>query len=487
MHSVLRDAIFAAAVFAGAVRGLNPIKVEGQDFVDSETGKRFEILGIDYQLGGEQAYQPGKDDPLSNAKNCLRDAALMQRLGVNTIRTYNVDPKLNHDKCASIFNAAGIYMIVDVNSPLGGESIEREKPKDSYNLDYVKRIFGVVENFRHYPNTLGFFGANELVNSDANGKSGPPYIRAVQRDLKRYLKAQGGRKIPVGYSAADVADIRVSQIEYLTCAIPGEQDAISRSDFFGINSYSWCGKASFKEAGYDVLVRDFGQSTIPVFFSEYGCNEVQPRIFEEVGTLYGEQMTVFSGGLVYEWTQEENNYGIVKITKDGGAKLLGDYHALQKQYNDLDLKLIMSRNETASNLKPPKCSSKLIDKATFSKDWDLPEAPKGTDELIKNGYGKAGKIVSVTEAKVPQKIVDTDGSEIKGLELKPVKGSSNTPDGTSLEGSGSGNNRGGGSGTSTGASGAASSSGAAVPGLGVVGAKMAWGALAGSFAFVLGL
>jgi len=46
----------------------------------------------------------------------------MQKLGINTIRSYNVDPTLNHDACASIFAASGIYMILDVNSPLAGMS-----------------------------------------------------------------------------------------------------------------------------------------------------------------------------------------------------------------------------------------------------------------------------------------------------------------------------------------------------------------------------
>jgi hypothetical protein len=75
---------------------------------------------------------------------------------VNTIRVYNVDPTLNHDECASIFNGVGIYMVIDVNSPLGGESINRADPKSSYHVGYLSRIFGVVENFKGYPNTLGF-------------------------------------------------------------------------------------------------------------------------------------------------------------------------------------------------------------------------------------------------------------------------------------------------------------------------------------------
>ena len=38
----------------------------------------------------------------------MRDAALMQMLGINAIRVYNLDPNLNHDACASIFNAVRI-------------------------------------------------------------------------------------------------------------------------------------------------------------------------------------------------------------------------------------------------------------------------------------------------------------------------------------------------------------------------------------------
>ena len=50
-----------------------------------------------YQPGGSAGFIAGSGvDPLSNGTLCLRDAALMQRLGVNTIRVYNLDPFLNH-------------------------------------------------------------------------------------------------------------------------------------------------------------------------------------------------------------------------------------------------------------------------------------------------------------------------------------------------------------------------------------------------------
>ena len=50
-------------------------------------------------------------------------------------------------------------------------------------------------------------------------------------------------------------------------------------------------------------------SNIAISLSEYGCitNE---RKFEEVEALYNDEMTgVYSGGLVYEFSMEANNYG----------------------------------------------------------------------------------------------------------------------------------------------------------------------------------
>jgi hypothetical protein len=89
---------------------------------------------------------------------------------------------------------------------------------------------------------------------------------------------------------------------YMQCA--NDDDPQSSSDFFGLNSYSWCGgDATFQSAGYNTLVDMFKDSAIPVFFSEYGCNKVMPRVFDEVAALYSNQMTALSGGLVYEYSQ----------------------------------------------------------------------------------------------------------------------------------------------------------------------------------------
>jgi hypothetical protein len=61
-----------------------------------------------------------------------------------------------------------------------------------------------------------------------------PYIKAAVRDTKAYMKAKGGRYIPMGYSAADIASIRPMFQDYLACGDPA--DAI---DFFAVNIYEW--------------------------------------------------------------------------------------------------------------------------------------------------------------------------------------------------------------------------------------------------------
>lgn len=341
----------------------------------------------------------------------------MQRLGVNAIRVYNLDPDLDHTECASIFNAAGIYMILDVNSPLPNQSLNRGAPWESYSSIYLQRVFQLVEGFMRFNNTLGFFSGNEVINEDSVPQV-PSYIRAVTRDVKDYIAAQGPRPIPVGYSAADVRPLLMGTFNYLSCGL--SNDTSSKIDFFGLNSYSWCGDATFQTSGYDVLVSDFGNTTIPIFFSEYGCNLVTPREFSEVPVLYSPQMTpVFSGGLIYEYSEEPNNYGLVNLNDNGTVSILADYNNLRKQYDSLDVASLEKANATATSLTPPTCDIDLLAGANFTNSYDLPARPDGVDALIKNGVSgsASGGTTTVTNTKPSQIVYATNGQEITGLQL----------------------------------------------------------------------
>ncbi|KAF2708900.1 glycoside hydrolase family 72 protein [Pleomassaria siparia CBS 279.74] len=419
----------ALALFSAVAHAVHPVVVEGQDFVNSVTKQRLMIVGVDYQIGGESGYKPAtKQDPLTNGEVCLRDAAILQRLGVNTIRVYNLDPAANHDDCASIFNAAGIYMVLDVNSPF--ESIHRLNPAPSYTKAYLSRVFAMVENFKNYPNTLAFFSGNELINDVATAGANPPYIRAVTRDLKQYIAKNAPRSIPVGYSMADVRDVLKDTWNFVQCDLAGETD--SSSDFFGLNSYSWCGDASYKSSGYDVLTDLFKTSTIPVFFSEYGCNEVKPRIFTEVAALYSKDMTTMSGGLVYEYSQEANEFGLVDVADDK-ITLRTDFDNLQAQYNKLDLSLIQATNSSAIALKAPKCDKSLISSSSFNTTFKIPAQPSGVADIIKNGLPNqvVGKLVTVKETAVSMAVYSSDGkTKLTGLTLTILAdNATNTPGG----------------------------------------------------------
>ncbi|ORY56979.1 beta-glucanosyltransferase gel2 [Pseudomassariella vexata] len=446
------------ATLAGAVTSL---EVQGSQFINPTTQTAFQIVGMAYQIGGSAGYDPSNNkDPLSDGEVCKRDAALMQVLGVNAIRVYNLDPNLNHDECASVFNAAGMYMIIDVNSPLSGESLNSAAPWESYYDTYLNRTFAIVEAFKSYPNTLGFFAGNEVIDSVKTGATVPPYVRAVTRDLKNYIKKNSDRSIPVGYSAADVRSVLEDSWNYFACSIEGEEDDMSRADMFALNSYSWCGDSSFTESGYDQLVAMFEGTSVPIFYSEFGCNTPSPRVFTEIPVIYGDQMTpVFSGGVVYEYAQEANNYGLADIANEGNQSvtLRSDFATLQEQYAKLDWTSIQSAAISTSNVTIPTCSKSLISGDGFNNNFTLPALPSGVQDIIDNGVSPkpTGKIISISDYSVQYTITDASGSTLE-VSVKPLADdATNTPGSNDAT---TGNS----TGTSTGSSSTASASSPAV-------------------------
>lgn len=289
---------------------------------------QFFIKGVDYQPGGSSGVS-SENDPLSDIEKCSRDIYLFQNLGINTIRVYSINPDLDHDKCMSLLAEAGMYLVLDVNSPMEHQHLNRYEPWSTYNEQYMSHVFKVVTQFSAYNNTLAFFAGNEVVNDRVSAKVSPVYIKAVIRDMKDFMRRNSMRKVPVGYSAADDLDYRISLAQYLACYDTSTDDQV---DFYGVNTYQWCGQQTFYSSGYDTLVRDYIRYPKPIFFSEYGCNKILPRLFQEVASIYSAKMAdVFSGGLVYEFAQEPNNYGLVDYDEDGNVRLLPDYYTFKKR------------------------------------------------------------------------------------------------------------------------------------------------------------
>jgi len=172
--------------------------------------------------------------------------------------------------------AAGIYLIVDLGS--GTASINRANP--TYTIDLFNSYKARVDAFAKYNNLLGFIGSNEIINEAGNVTKSAPYAKALVRDIKLYLSGFN-RKIPVGYAAADVAEVRVQAFNYFTCG-----DSAAAVDFFGENLYSWCGDSSFTTSGYSDRTNEIKNSNIPVIITEYGCNQPSPRKFTEVRFIF---------------------------------------------------------------------------------------------------------------------------------------------------------------------------------------------------------
>jgi hypothetical protein len=85
-RQLIRSLALVPALFTAIAHAVHPVEVRGQDFVDTVTNKRLMIIGVDYQPGGQASYKPSEGkDVLNDADVCLRDAVLMQRLGVSLL------------------------------------------------------------------------------------------------------------------------------------------------------------------------------------------------------------------------------------------------------------------------------------------------------------------------------------------------------------------------------------------------------------------
>ncbi|CDO93048.1 unnamed protein product [Kluyveromyces dobzhanskii CBS 2104] len=443
---VLPSVLLGALISSTFVDALLPIHTKGDRFIlpaspknDPSDNTVFFVQGIDYQPGGSSSYDSDSDkDALTDESLCARDAFVFQQLGINTIRIYSLNPDLNHDKCMTILNNAGIYVILDVNSGEWGESLNRADPSGSYKDYYLNRVFKFVEAFKNYPNVIGFFSGNEVINDDSDYATiDPPYIRAVQRDMKQYIEKHSNRSIPVGYSAADNVDLRVATYDYLQCnslngSAVNEDLQTSRSDFYGLNTYEWCsGISDWTSSGYDKLESTFKNGSIPAIFSEFGCITAGERSFDEVsGGLYDGLLDTFSGGLVYEYSEEANNYGLVKIDDDGNIEYKADFANLKSQYEKISLPTIKESDVEDVQILTCNASKIAAENSKFGTgNFTIPDQPSEIAKLIENGVDvqNVGKILTDYDAPTTLNytIKDADGKVVDATITYPASNTVN--------------------------------------------------------------
>lgn len=410
---------FAGVVPRQTKGNLPAVTVKGNAFFAGD--ERFYVRGVAYQPGGAS----GAQDPLLDLESLKRDVDNFKSLGINTIRIYTIDNSKNHDEGMKMLDDAGIYLALDANTP--DYSLNRENADTlhrSYNDVYLQSVFATIDAFAPYSNLLLFFSGNEVIN-EKNNTIAAPYIKAVTRDMKQYISNRHSRVIPVGYSAADVAENIEQQALYFNCGTDDE-----RSDFFAFNDYSWCDPSSFTKSGWDQKVKTYEDYSKPIFLSEFGCI-TNTREWGEIASLYSTNMTsVYSGGLVYEYTVEPNGYGIVEVGDDGKITPNADFQRLKRAYEATD-------NPTGDG--GYKQSGSASECPSESEDWEvegtgLPAMPTGASKYMSEGAGTGPGL-------------DGDGSHFAGepSEATATAGSGNptrTPDGSSSADNSSGSGQG---------------------------------------------
>lgn len=360
------------------------IEIYDNKFFNSVSQEQFFMKGIAYQPkfpdvnefedlsenSAEDVYDTEYIDPLSDPKICLRDIPYLVKLGVNTIRVYSINPLKNHDICMEELMNNNIYVVTDLSEP--NTSIIRNDP----HWDNVlwERYKSVIDCMIKYPNLLGVFAGNEVTN-DITNTYASPFVKAAIRDLKQYLVEKNYRKVPIGYSTNDDVATRDNLAKYFIC---GDVSA----DFYGINMYEWCGYSSFETSGYKERTDEFKNYPIPIIFSEFGCNLVRPRPFTEIKELYGKEMSkVWSGGIVYMYFEEENEYGVVKVDNDGRVIELEDFKNLQKAYGDI--RIVASTKEKAPTNQASDKLQKSIHCPSINYSWKANEKLPPTPDFEK--------------------------------------------------------------------------------------------------------
>ncbi|KAI5955075.1 PHR1 [Candida jiufengensis] len=315
-----------------------PLEIVGNKFFYSNNGSQFLMRGIAYQEDTSQLSNTNLTykDPLADIESCKRDVEYFKDLNTNCLRVYAIDPDLDHDECMEVLAEAGIYIVADLSQPL--TSINRNQP--DWNLEHYERYTQVIDKMSDYSNVLGFFAGNEVTNNRSNTDASP-FVKAAVRDMKNYIDTSNGmRKIPVGYSSNDDEDTRIAIADYFACGSVEE-----RADFFGINMYEWCGNSTYERSGYKDRTEEYEHLPIPIFFSEYGCNVNRPRLFTEVQALYSPIMSnIWSGGIVYMYFEEANEYGLVTIS-NGRVSTLDDYKYYSSEINNISPSYAQASNE----------------------------------------------------------------------------------------------------------------------------------------------
>ena len=286
------------------------------------------------------------------------------------------------------------------------------------------------------------------------------------RDTKEYIERNSPRAIPVGFSvhlddggSPDQWYPYLSDFwEYTQCNTSSDGVDLSRTDFFSFEDTHYCpGSGSshntaYNESGWEAYNKNYSTSSVPVFFSQYGCYNISSpeddsRNFSDTAALYDPNYmsNTFSGGLLFEYANSQlysgiGDLGLVLLDFEGNIQLRKDYDLFSNvlhQFNlpELGAGVLPISSFLTSTVSVPTCTSALIsDPATsgFPMNWSsIPTPPPGVANLITFGNnGTRGQIVDVVQTSVTHVVRDVSGSVITGLVITVSPSSPMTTTGT---------------------------------------------------------
>lgn len=265
------------------------------------------------------------DDYLIADRICSRDIPFLQRLQINVVRTYGIDPLGDHSGCMTELGNAGIYVLADLVTR--GLTISTTNPV--WNDVLYDHYASVVDAMHNYSNLLGFIVGDDVVAGIRTNESGP-YVKAAVRDMKAHIQQKNYRPIPVGY-VGSLYPVTYSWpgTEYPTIdTIPSYLNCGNKSDaidFWGVHLISdpqinISSAIDFEDRSHNAsLLTHF---SVPVFMASYGWltdNNItakpmaSQRTFSDISILFGERMSSYwSGGLIYQYMGQYGTDGFGK-------------------------------------------------------------------------------------------------------------------------------------------------------------------------------
>jgi 1,3-beta-glucanosyltransferase GAS5 len=245
-----------------------------------------------------------------------RDIEFFKQLNVNVVGLYAVEPGKDHNGFMCALQAANIYVIVGLSADCENCAIDKATlPPTCYSPELKRRGQFIISEFKRFDNVLAFSAGNEVSLNSVSELSNAPCQKQFIRDMRAFIASCNStiRPIPVGLAFAD--NLRDNNSLYYGCR-SNTSDTLENAEYIGINAYQHCNGNSDVLLGYEKLLSDFSNYSLPMpaIISEFGCLDgsfptidgyAAQRNFLDVDALFTQRYrNQFAGGLVFEYSTE---------------------------------------------------------------------------------------------------------------------------------------------------------------------------------------